>query len=151
MELNTRGRYAVTAMADLAKHGAEGALSLPMISERQQISLAYLEQLFLNLLANARDAMPAGGELSVQAQRSGARVEVVIQDSGCGISPAHLSQIEEPFFTTKHNGNGLGLSICRSIIWEMQGDLKISSQEGVGTEVRVVLPMLEPAGAGGVR
>ena len=49
MELNTRGRYAVTAMADLAKHGAEGALSLPMISERQQISLAYLEQLFLKL------------------------------------------------------------------------------------------------------
>jgi Rrf2 family transcriptional regulator, iron-sulfur cluster assembly transcription factor len=49
VELNTRGRYAVTAMADLAKHGAEGALSLPMIAERQQISLAYLEQLFLRL------------------------------------------------------------------------------------------------------
>jgi Rrf2 family iron-sulfur cluster assembly transcriptional regulator len=49
MELNTRGRYAVTAMADLAKHGAEGALALSMIAERQQISLAYLEQLFLKL------------------------------------------------------------------------------------------------------
>ena len=49
MELNTRGRYAVTAMADLAKYGAEGAQSLPAIAERQQISLAYLEQLFLKL------------------------------------------------------------------------------------------------------
>lgn len=49
MELNTRGRYAVTAMADLARHGAEGALALPMIAERQHISLAYLEQLFLKL------------------------------------------------------------------------------------------------------
>ena len=78
----------------------------------------------------------------------GDMVEVVIQDTGSGIAPAHLSQIEEPFFTTKHNGSGLGLSICRSIIWEIQGDLKISSQEGVGTEVRVLLPMLEPAGAG---
>ena len=125
----------------------ESVKGLPLIKGGQ----GDLEQLFLNLLANARDAMPAGGQLSVQAQRSGARVEVVIQDSGCGISPAHLSQIEEPFFTTKHNGNGLGLSICRSIIWEMQGDLKISSQEGVGTEVRVLLPMLEPAGAGVVR
>ena len=125
----------------------ESPQGLPLIKGGQ----GDLEQLFLNLLANARDAMPAGGQLSVQAQRSGDRVEVVIQDSGCGISPAHLSQIEEPFFTTKHNGNGLGLSICRSIIWEMQGDLKISSQEGVGTEVRVLLPMLEPAGTGVVR
>lgn len=49
MELNTRGRYAVTAMADLAKHGADGALALSTIAERQQISLAYLEQLFLKL------------------------------------------------------------------------------------------------------
>ena len=49
MELNTRGRYAVTAMADLAKHGADGALALSMIAERQQTSLAYLEQLFLKL------------------------------------------------------------------------------------------------------
>lgn len=49
MELNTRGRYAVTAMADLARYGAEGAVALPMIAERQQISLAYLEQLFLKL------------------------------------------------------------------------------------------------------
>ena len=49
MELNTRGRYAVTAMADLAKYGADGAQSLPAIAERQQISLAYLEQLFLKL------------------------------------------------------------------------------------------------------
>ena len=125
----------------------ESVTGLPLIKGGQ----GDLEQLFLNLLANARDSMPAGGQLSVQAQRSGGKVEVVIQDSGCGISPVHLPQIEEPFFTTKHNGNGLGLSICRSIIWEMQGDLKISSQEGVGTEVRVVLPMLEPAGPGRVR
>ncbi len=49
MELNTRGRYAVTAMADLARYGADGSVALPMIAERQQISLAYLEQLFLKL------------------------------------------------------------------------------------------------------
>jgi two-component system, NtrC family, sensor kinase len=117
---------------------------LPLISGGQ----GDLEQLFLNLLANARDAMPAGGLLSVRALRSEDKMEVVIQDTGCGIAPEHLSQIEEPFFTTKHDGRGLGLSICRSIIWEMQGDLKISSQQGVGTEVRVLLPMLETAAAG---
>src|SRR5262245_9491772 len=117
----------------------EFAQGLPLIGGSQ----GDLEQLFLNLLANARDAMPAGGQLSVRAQRSGDRVEVVVQDSGCGIPSEHLPQVAEPFFTTKHNGNGLGLSICRSIMWEMQGELKISSQEGVGTGVQVLLPILK--------
>jgi signal transduction histidine kinase len=123
------------------------ASGLPLIRGGQ----GDLEQLFLNLLANARDAMPAGGVLSVQAQRSGDKVEVIIQDTGCGIAPEHLPQIEEPFFTTKHNGNGLGLPICRSIIWEMQGALKITSQKGLGTGVTVLLPMLELAAAGVAR
>ena len=130
-------RQGVRLSVDFAK-------GLPLIRGGQ----GDLEQLFLNLLSNARDAMPAGGLLSVQALRSGDKVEVVIRDTGSGIAPEHLSQIEEPFFTTKHNGSGLGLSICRSILWEIQGDLKISSQEGVGTEVRVLLPLLEPASAG---
>jgi signal transduction histidine kinase len=130
-------RQGVRLSIDLAR-------GLPLIRGGQ----GDLEQLFLNLLSNARDAMPAGGLLSIQALRSGDKVEVVILDTGSGIASEHLSQIEEPFFTTKHNGSGLGLSICRSILWEIQGDLKISSQEGVGTEVRVLLPLLEQASVG---
>ena len=80
-----------------------------------------LEQLFLNLMSNARDAMPAGGSMRVIAHVRPDDVEVVVQDSGIGMAPETLLRIYEPFFTTKANGNGLGLSICRSIVWSMQG------------------------------
>jgi two-component system, NtrC family, sensor kinase len=107
-----------------------------------------LEQLILNLMTNARDAMPTGGVLSVRARRSGEMVEVFIQDTGCGIPEEHMSRIQEPFFTTKHNGSGLGLSICRSIIWDMHGDLQMNSRKGIGTQVRVLLPIIEAIDTG---
>src|SRR5207244_5795859 len=70
-----------------------------------------LEQLFLNLAANARDAMPGGGVLSIQTELDGDKLAITIRDTGCGIPPEHISRIQEPFFTTKHNGSGVGLSI----------------------------------------
>jgi signal transduction histidine kinase len=99
-----------------------------------------LEQLFLNLLTNSRDAMPDGGRLTVRARRAGAAIELTIEDTGCGIPSEHLGKIFEPFFTTKRNGNGLGLAICRSIVWQMEGTLAITSAPGVGTRVSIVLP-----------
>jgi two-component system NtrC family sensor kinase len=102
-----------------------------------------LEQLFLNLAANARDAMPAGGVLLIQTELSGDKLEIVISDTGCGIPPEHMSRIQEPFFTTKHNGSGLGLSICRSIIWNVRGEMKIESHPGAGTRIRVLLPIVD--------
>ena len=76
MELNTRGRYAVTAMADLAKYGADGALPLSAIAERQQISLAYLEQLFLKLrragLVESARGRSGGYRLGRPAERASA-------------------------------------------------------------------------------
>src|SRR6058998_481845 len=67
-----------------------------------------LEQLFLNLITNARDAMPGGGVLSVRGRDGGERVEVVIADTGCGIPIESMPKIQEPFFTTKLHGTGLG-------------------------------------------
>jgi len=84
-------------------------------------------------MTNARDAMPTGGTLSVQTRQFNDGVEVLIQDNGCGIPPEHLSRIHEPFFTTKHSGSGLGLSICRVDRLGYAGDLKINSREGEGT------------------
>lgn len=101
-----------------------------------------LEQLFLNFATNARDAMAKGGTLTVRAERVNDKLQIVIRDTGCGIPMEHMSSIEEPFFTTKSSGNGLGLSICRSIIWNVGGQMKIESQPGVGTEIRVALPAL---------
>jgi signal transduction histidine kinase len=100
-----------------------------------------LEQLFLNLATNARDAMPTGGTLSIEAGIAGDRLSLRVRDTGCGISPPSLSRIQEPFFTTKQDGNGLGLSICRSIVWNAGGQMRFQSEPGLGTEVHIDLPI----------
>ena len=99
-----------------------------------------LEQVFLNLLTNAREATPLGGRISVSVRPVDRLVEITIADSGCGIPAEHLPRVLEPFFTTKEKGNGLGLSICRSVLWEVDGTLTIDSVPGKGTEVRVLVP-----------
>jgi two-component system, NtrC family, sensor kinase len=99
-----------------------------------------LEQVFLNLLTNAREATPLGGRIMVAARSVDRRVEISIADTGCGIAAENLQRVLEPFFTTKQHGNGLGLSICRSVLWEVEGTLTIHSAPGNGTEVRVLLP-----------
>jgi signal transduction histidine kinase len=99
-----------------------------------------LEQVFLNLLSNAREATPRGGRIAVTVRTAERLVEISIDDSGCGIPTENLPRVLEPFFTTKENGNGLGLSICRSILWEVDGTLTIRSEPGTGTNVRVIVP-----------
>jgi signal transduction histidine kinase len=106
---------------------------------------ADLEQLFLNLLTNARDAMPRGGRIAVTARRAGDDVYLSVEDTGDGIPPEHLAKVFEPFFSTKPQGNGLGLAICRSIVWQMQGKLELASTPGEGTRVSAVIPV-NPAG-----
>ena len=104
-------------------------------------SLGGIEQVFLNLFTNALYAMPAGGRLKVQARQAGPRLEVRIADTGAGISPEELKRIHEPFYTTKQEGFGLGLAICRSILWESAGEMTVDSQIGRGTTVTVVVPV----------
>lgn len=109
-----------------------------------------LEQLFLNLFTNALDAMPAGGRLRVGARRAGGgRIEVKVADTGAGISPEQLKRIHEPFYTTKEEGFGLGLAICRSIVWENDGEMRIESEPGRGTNITVLLPAAPTPGEGG--
>ena len=114
-----------------------------------QVGQGDLEQLFLNLATNARDAMPTGGVLSMRTDVEGDRIAILINDTGCGIPTEFMSRIQEPFFTTKKNGNGLGLSICRSIVWNVGGQMDIHSQPGAGTQIRVLLPIVcgKPTGA----
>jgi signal transduction histidine kinase len=100
-----------------------------------------LEQLFLNLLTNSRDAMPHGGRLTVSARRADTAIQLAVEDTGTGIPAEHLAQVVEPFFSTKPHGNGLGLSICRSIVWQLHGKLDIISTVGVGTKVTVTVPV----------
>jgi two-component system NtrC family sensor kinase len=112
-----------------------------------------LIQVFMNLLANAVDAMPGGGRITV---RTGAlagddpRAMVSVQDTGVGIDPDQLGRIFEPFYTTKPEGHGtgLGLSVSRGIVQAHGGRIEVSSEPGRGTTMTVRLPLAwQPAGA----
>ncbi len=110
-----------------------------------------LEALFLILLSNAIDAVGAGGRIQVSCRCDDAkRVEVRIEDNGCGIEPATLSRVFEPFFTTKPpgKGTGLGLAIAGNILQEHGGSLRLESAPRQGTTAIIELP-LAPAPAKG--
>jgi signal transduction histidine kinase len=108
-----------------------------------------LQQVFLNLMTNAIDAMPAGGVLTVAtsqpppASLNGRAVEVVVMDSGLGMSEEVKQKARDPFFTTKEPGKGagLGLAICEEIIRSHRGRMEIDSREGKGSAIRVHLPV----------
>jgi PAS domain S-box-containing protein len=105
-----------------------------------------LQQVFLNLLLNAKDAMPNGGRLRIATLLNG-HVEAVISDSGSGIAPEHLKRIYDPFFTTKNltgdrRGSGLGLSVSYGIIQEHAGKIHVESAVGSGTTFHLEFPLL---------
>jgi PAS domain S-box-containing protein len=102
-----------------------------------------LQQVFLNLFLNARDAMPKGGWLSVASRHLGDRAVVEIADTGSGIPVEHLSRIYDPFFTTKPigKGTGLGLSITYGIVQEHNGTIACESTPGQGTRFVLTFPL----------
>jgi len=105
-----------------------------------------LQQVFLNLLLNAKDAMPGGGRLRVATLVNG-HVEAVVSDSGSGIAPEHLKRIYDPFFTTKNipggkRGTGLGLSVSYGIIQEHAGKIHVESAIGSGTTFHLEFPLV---------
>jgi two-component system NtrC family sensor kinase len=104
-----------------------------------------LQQVFLNLFLNARDAMPKGGWLSVSSTVQGREVVVEVADTGVGIPAEHLSRIYDPFFTTKAEGRGigLGLSVTYGIVQEHGGTLTCDSDLNKGTRFRLVLPLID--------
>ena len=101
-----------------------------------------LQQMLLNLLLNAVDSMPGGGELHVRLTRGDGGARIEIEDTGTGIAPQHVDRIYEPFFTTKGagDGSGLGLAICRGIAEDHGGSIAVRSVEGKGTTFDVELP-----------
>jgi signal transduction histidine kinase len=102
-----------------------------------------LQQVFLNLFLNARDAMPKGGWLSVKTRLEDGFAVAEVGDTGSGIPSEHLSRIYDPFFTTKliGKGTGLGLSITYGIVREHEGTLSCQSEVGQGTTFIVSLPV----------
>ncbi|PLR76674.1 PAS domain-containing sensor histidine kinase [Bacillus sp. V3-13] len=99
-----------------------------------------LKQVFLNFIKNGIEAMPDGGELHVRTKLTNNSVHISIQDTGIGIPPEKVKKIGEPFFTTKENGNGLGLMVSFKIIESHKGKVYIESEPNKGTTFNIVLP-----------
>ncbi|GIP19016.1 hypothetical protein J40TS1_46580 [Paenibacillus montaniterrae] len=102
-----------------------------------------LKQVFINLLKNAIEAMPQGGQIHIVISRLATHVSVQITDEGIGMDEETLKRIGDPFFTVKENGTGLGIMVSQKIIQSHQGLMELSSQVNVGTTVRVLLPLQE--------
>ena len=131
-------------------------LEVPSVCPRIRIDPTQLEQVVLNLVINARDAMPSGGRIRValpeRTAASAGSLELTVSDTGEGMPPEVQARIFEPFFTTKASGKGtgLGLATVHGIVHQAGGTITVDSAIGVGTTFRVHFP-LTPAPASPLR
>jgi len=135
---------------ELEAGGVQVTASLSPGVPRVLADVAQLRQLLLNLLRNAREAMPSGGSLHVATRSDEGLVSLEIQDTGQGISPERMERIFDPFFTTKARGTGLGLAMAQEIAQEHGGQLLCESVVGEGAVFTLRLPaapLLEQAQA----
>lgn len=134
---------------ELSKYRIAVELHLPDVPDvRAQGN--QIQQVLLNLLINARQAMPSGGRVLIRLEHDAATrmVDLIVRDSGCGIPAEKLPRIFEPYFTTKtgpdetgKGGTGLGLASCRQIIEAHHGRIRVESTVGIGTQFTIKLPI----------
>jgi signal transduction histidine kinase len=107
---------------------------------------AQLQQVLVNLMVNAVQAMPEGGTLHLQTGGDEETVRLVLEDNGVGIEPEHLPRVFMPFFTTKDvgEGTGLGLAVVHGIVTLHGGSVRVESERGRGTRFEVQLPSASP-------
>jgi len=137
---------------ELSKYRIAVELHLPevpdVVAQGNQI-----QQVLLNLLINARQAMTSGGRVLIRLEHDavGGTVDLIVRDTGCGIPSDKLPRIFEPYFTTKSGpdetgkgGTGLGLASCRQIIEAHHGRIRVESTVGLGTQFTIKLPVAKP-------
>jgi len=110
-------------------------------------SKSQLRQVFLNMISNAKDAMPEGGTLTARTKAEGDNIHIEISDTGIGIKEDNINRIFDAFFTTKDGAKdvGLGLSVCYGFIKDHGGDVKVESEVGSGTTFTIILPVYKEA------
>lgn len=111
-----------------------------------EIDPGQIQQVFINMITNAVQAMPEGGKLTISAREKDRFLEVEITDAGCGIPKESINKIFDPLFTTKAKGIGLGLAVCKAIIDRHEGSIEVKSKVGKGTTFNVRLPLKSNTG-----
>lgn len=162
VDLNELLRRQERMLARIIGENVRVALALSDAACPVRVDPTHVEQVILNLAINARDAMPEGGTFTIETRavdvdaaaseawdhlEPGRYIALIVSDTGLGMSPEVQSRVFEPFFTTKEvgKGTGLGLSTVYGIIVQSGGHIRITSREGEGTTVLVLLPRIEAA------
>lgn len=128
---------------ELKKSGVVPHLDLTASLPMMPLDASQMKQAFYNLIRNACQAMPEGGTLNIVSTATDDEVRLIFADTGRGISATNMSNMFQPFFTTRKTGTGLGLLIVRRIIREHGGEIELESREGEGTKVTIYLPLVE--------
>lgn len=140
--VNSIIQYNVSTLEpELVRHGIKVLLnyhsSLPLIkADRDR-----LNQVFSNLIINAIEAMPRGGQIDITTNLQNGNVEINVADDGIGIEEENLRKIFSPYYSTKNKGFGLGLSLIHSIVHKHQGKISVHSEKGKGTRFTILLPV----------
>jgi signal transduction histidine kinase len=153
---------AIQELNKLIRRVIDEKISITIVPGRQtgrvKVDSGYLTQVLLNLVFNARDAMPDGGRLTIETKEltldqeyadahpgtiSGRYAMLSVADTGTGMTDEVKARLFEPFFTTKPSGTGLGLASCQTIVQEAGGHIDVESEVGKGTTVKIYLPRVE--------
>jgi two-component system sensor histidine kinase HydH len=135
-----------TAAPEFAKRGVTLHPSVKGLAPLRILgNTAAMEQVLVNLLVNAAQAAEPGGHARLEIETTANRHLITVSDSGRGFEPSELARAFEPFYSTKAEGTGLGLTIVRRIVSAHGGEVAIESARGAGTRVRVTLPKLNDA------
>ena len=142
VELNAVVTDLLTMLStELRTSSIEATTSLASPSPRVPADPGQLRQALLNVVRNAREALPRGGRINVATRTSGERACIEVTDTGPGMPASTASRVFEPFFTTKPSGTGLGLPVTQQILQDHGGDVEVSSAPERGTMVRLWLPL----------
>lgn len=141
VDLNGVARDVVQLLTtEISAHRIETDLQLNSAPVSGMLDDASIRAATLNLVLNAVQAMSTGGRLTISTANVGDKLQMVIKDTGVGMSPDRVKQIFEPFSTTKSRGLGLGMPYAQKIIHQHGGQIAVQSRQGEGTEVRIELP-----------
>lgn len=135
---------------DLQMHRVKLDMDFANPHPQAEVNAGQIQQVLLNLVINARQAMPNGGRmlLAVRSNRESGFAEIAVRDSGCGIAAEQLKKIFDPFYSTKQadengqGGSGLGLALCREVIEAHHGRIRVESTVGAGTQFTLKLPLV---------
>ena len=141
LQLTALGPLVADTLLVLSARADHGGVQLSSQGDATvEVDPRRLKEALLNLVANAIEATPPGGEVAVEARPAGDQAEIVVRDTGSGMSPETLRRLGTPFFTTREDGTGLGVVLARSVVAQHGGSMRYQSEPGKGTTVIASLP-----------